>query len=424
MSGLTKDELRKLIKETVSGAVVEHVDSALKPLLKQHTNWMDQLMGKAAPVGASNGSALSAPFIRTHKGKESPLGKAIIALHHGNGRQEEAHRWASKTFGSSDSCVKSLFAGDFTGAGALLKDDVLEDLEDRLRVRSILRQMGMTSVSAPWGSKDLPVLSSSCSAAFSAEGTEIVASKLQVERRRLDPKRLGCLSLISRELMQWTGGTGLSAEQIIADDMAKEISTAESTAILYTGTGLVNQPLSLFNQVKAAQLFNANGTVNLANVTVDLFQLLTSAGENDTNTGSVFVMTQRSWLYLNSVRGTTGEPGFSSNLLSHSNPRVGEPVGTLYGQPVWTTNGLPNDLGAGSDESVILFFAPEDIWLGNWDGVEIVTSQDATVVDEDDNTINLFSANMAAVRAIRYTDAIAKHDVDIMALDTVTMVAA
>ena len=111
----------------------------------------------------------------------------------GGGKQHESYAIAKSNWGSADPVTKALSGGDFTGAGALLKDDVADDLTDRLRIRSILRQMGLSNVTAPWGSKDMPVLTSSVTASFSEEGAEIAASDLAVGRRRLDPKRLASL---------------------------------------------------------------------------------------------------------------------------------------------------------------------------------------------------------------------------------------
>ena len=162
---------------------------------------------------------MSAPAIRgkNHGQPERVLGKCIIALAAGNNKQEETYRVAKAHWGSEDQVVKALGGADFTGGGALIKDEFADTFIDRLRDVSVWRNLGTRLVRPATGTMTLPSLETSATAAYSEENAPIVISEATFGQRILQPKRLACMSPVSNELLKWTGG-GLDASAIIEDD--------------------------------------------------------------------------------------------------------------------------------------------------------------------------------------------------------------
>ena len=85
---LIKNELRKLIRDEITGVVNKRVDESLAPLKEQSTNWMEQLRG----AGAENVGRMSAPYIKSPEGEDSPFGRAVKCLIHGGGKQDASYQ--------------------------------------------------------------------------------------------------------------------------------------------------------------------------------------------------------------------------------------------------------------------------------------------------------------------------------------------
>ena len=140
------------------------------------------------------------------------------------------------------------------------------------------------------------------------------------------------------------------------NDCMMAVSETENRVMIETGTGLTSQPLSLLNQVLTAHSFTALAA-GLANATTGLFELMTAVGEDNSPRPYVWIMNDRTWLYLQSLRDANGVPGFIGHLVADQQEQSGQAVGTLYSHKVFVTNALSSTLGAG-DETTIYLVSP------------------------------------------------------------------
>ena len=164
------------------------------------------------------------------------------------------------------------------------------------------------------------------------------------------------------------------------------------------GDGTSNTLVGFANLANAANIINANGTVNLANVTTDLGKLdLALLNNNVPLEGSAWFMAPRSMIYLRDVRDGNGNLGFPS--MSQTPP-------TLRGRPVFSTSQIPINLGVGTDESEVYLANMRHVLVGETGGMEIDTSSEASWFDGA-NLQSAFAKDVTLVRT-RW-----RHDIDI-----------
>ena len=411
---MTRDQLKGIVKELVTESANDAVDAAAASHKGQATNWMDQLRGDAP----------QAPAIRSKNHGKPPafMGRTIQALAAGGGKGEEALKFAKAAWGSDDFVSKALGGATFVGGGALIVDEFAQSFIDRLRDVSVWRNLGARLIRPTTGTMTFPSLATSATAAYSEENAAIVVSEATFGQRLLQPKRLGCMSPVSNELLKWTDG-GLDAMRLIEDDCLKAVSETENQVMIETGTGLLSQPKSLRNSVLAAHSTVAT-TASLATATTDLFIAMTALAEDNVPKPYVWVMSDRVWMYLQSVRNGNGVEGFATKLTASTGQNTGSPVGNLYGYDVFTTNAINDDFdGDATDFSTIYLVSPSEILFGEAPGVEIRVSDQGSYT-EGGNLVSAFERNQSLVRVILHHDMILRHDESVAILTDVDWVSA
>lgn len=93
----------------------------------------------------------------------------------------------------------------------------------------------------------------------------------------------------------------------------------------------------------------------------------------------------------------------------------------LRGSPVGITNNIPNNLGAGSDETRIYYTAMDEVILGEVQGVIIRATDSGQFVDPNDGvTKDAFSHGVMLLQILIGVDLIVRHAESISVLQAVT----
>lgn len=395
-SGLTRTELTNL----VTNAVNQAVDRELEPLKQKQTNWFEQIQ-------ATNTNRYGASHIKDGPGMD--VAKMLRAIGVGKGDAEKAYKFAKATYGADDRCTKSLLAGDAVSGGFLVPDDLVDEIIELLRPKSLIRRMGPRSIRPKAGSQNIPRLSVSATTSYVAEGAPIAASSPQFDEVKISPKKLASIVNVSNELLAY----GQDTESIVRDDLVKSIATTEDFELL-RGDGLLSKPKGIRNWAAAGNVIAA-GATSLTQATSDLFQLLNALEGADAPMGYAWLVSPRSKNYLLSVRDVNGVPGF--NFGSDG------PEGlSLYSHPMLTSNQIPNTLGGGSDSEVFLV-SPSEVILAELPGMTIDVSNQGAYI-EGGELRSAFERDTTLIRVTMKHDIAMRHSVSIAYLTGVGWVAA
>ena len=143
-----------------------------------------------------------------------------------------------------------------------------------------------------------------------------------------------------------------------------------------------------------ANKFDANGTVNLANVTTDLGKAILALREAETlflRPG--WLISARTEFYLTTLRDSNGNYAFKDEMAT----------GKLYGFPFAVTTQIPDNLGDSEDESEVYLVDFVDAVIGESSQVEIEVSTEAAYYDGS-SVVSAFSLDQTVLRAISRHD--------------------
>ena len=402
--GLTRDELKGLIRETVTEVVETHVDTALEPLKEQQTNWMAQIQ-------ASNKSASQ----NVIPSKGIGAARYLRALAFGKGDTAKAAWFAKECqkVGHWDDDLgtrveKSLQAGDFTGAGFLLPDDFASEIIELLRSATIVRGAGARVLPMPTGQLTIRRQDAPSTATYVGEATNITSSEPSGGQIVLTAKKLAAVVPISNDLLNFASGP--TADEFVRDDLVQVLAIREDQAFL-RDDGLLSKPKGLRFWAAAANLLNSNGTTS-AQIEDDFKDLVNSLETNDVRMiNPAWFMAPRSKNHLRNVRDGSG-----GNLLF---PEMRNADMTLYGWPVFITTSIPTNLGGGANETEVYLTDMSDAIIGESSGLEIAVDSSASYI-EGGSLVSAFTRDETLMRAIMRHDFALRHDESCAVLTDVT----
>jgi HK97 family phage major capsid protein len=142
-----------------------------------------------------------------------------------------------------------------------------------------------------------------------------------------------------------------SVDALFTAELAKRLVALEETAFL-AGTGSSNQPLGILNTPGiGATSLTTTPIVDLLDATLDAI----AAVESNHGAPNAILMHPRTWTRILKARDAQGAY-YIDPAGGPQDPRTGlrGPVKSLWGYPVVTTNRMPTNLGAGTNESRII----------------------------------------------------------------------
>ncbi|WP_448208478.1 phage major capsid protein [Azospirillum sp. sgz302134] len=218
-------------------------------------------------------------------------------------------------------------------------------------------------------------------------------------------KDISAILPISKKLLR---NTAFGVEAYCRDELVQAAGAFEDLQFLRAdGTGkkvkgyLYSIPAR--NKIKA---FNS-ATPTAAQVRESLTKILMAmANANVTMINPAWIMAPRTLLYLQNLY-TPGGDFLAFPELQGANP-------TLMGYPVDTTTQVPITLGAGNNESEIYFGSHGHAMIGDTVSMTLSTSDQASFVDANGNTVNLWANGMLGIKldmshdfGLRYEEAFA-----------------
>lgn len=316
---------------------------------------------------------------------------------------------AAKTLDVHDELQKALSAGSSVGGGALLREDVADEVVEALRGASIVRQAGPRGIEIPAGNMRVPRIDVSTSSGWIGEGQAIPVSDLKTGSVNLVAKTNATIVALTNELSRFAQQADI--DQIVVQDMVEAIAETEDRAFL-EGSGTQNEPLGILNAVDAGQKFNSTGSTVDA-VVADLSKAMTLLLNADVPMRDpVWLMAPRTRTFLQTLTGANDQFLFRDELSDRSGG------GRLFGWPVFSSTHIPVDLGAGNDESRIYFIDIQELMIGDVAGLVIDRSGDATL-NIDGVDVSLFQTNRAAFRVLRWVDSALRHSVSASVIEAV-----
>lgn len=430
--GMTKSELTAHIKEVVAplikdtmggeiaGLVREAVEQSLQSARKR-PDYVGKLFSGdegEPPTKREKGLDLARCVLATAGAKiagTGPLG-AIDMLRKW-GRADLADKWAA-------SREKAMNAGDPTAGGFLVPTQFSTDVIELLRPSAVVRSLDPTTMPMPMGSVKVPKITSGVTASYVGEssgGTNIAASAVGTGQITLTFKKLAALVPISNDLVRYSSP---SADGIVRDDMVRSLATREDKAFI-RDDGTSGTPLGIRGWINATNKFNANATVNLANVTVDLgkaiqklmaadvpliVQQFPAGGPNQVQPITArpgWIISPRTYMFLTTVQNGQGFYAFRPEMMN----------GTLWGFPFRVTSQVLETMSAGNPptftggaQTEIYFGAFAHAVIGEALGLMVDASTDAAYADATGTMQASFSQDQTVVRVIAEHDFALRYD--------------
>lgn len=375
---------------------------------------VEQMKAKAAkPVETTKavGTGGQAPTVPAQaaspKFKGQNVARLMVALAATKCDARAAADFAQKNWGSDgDAVTKNLLASVGTAGGFLVPDDFREELIELLRPASVIMASGPRIVQMPRGNMGIPGLATGASAAYVGEAQPIAPSTQTYRGISLTAKKLAALVPISNDMIRYPN---MSTDQFVRDDMIAAIATVtDQTLIRSLGTAFSPRGLRGWVQdVAATNLFTANATVNVVNVTSDLVKLeLAMANADIPIISPGWLMSPRSKAFLGNLRDT------NSNFVF---PEVNG-MNMLRGKPIKTTTSIPDNIGGTTTGSEIYLTEFSQFIVGESIGLEIA-AVDGTSYWDGTNTVSAFSQDQTVMRALTAHDSAMRQPRAVAMLD-------
>ena len=316
--------------------------------------------------------------------------RMVMSIAAGGGNLTDAVKFARNEIGDLDVAMAMETGGG--SAGALVPENMHDEIIELLRPRTVVRTLGAQNVPLPNGNLSMPRMTSGASAGYVGEGNDVLASEGTTDDVNLSAKTMITLVPMSNQLI---GRAGFRIEQIVLNDMINAMAVREDKAFL-RDDGTSNTPTGFKKTATDASRTSAwSGTADLATIDAYLDGLILTLMNSDSMLlRPGWALSPRSYMKLFGLRDGNGNKVY---------PELAQ--GQLKGFPVQHTTTIPTNLGAGTNESEIYFADWNDVVIGEQENMSVDFSREATYKDSGGNLVSAFSRNQSVVRVV------AEHDI-------------
>lgn len=324
------------------------------------------------------------------------MGRITHALAAVDMDQRAAADFAQKAYGDeTGQIVANMEQATNTKGGFLVDTAYSRDFIDILRPRVVIRQLGARSVPMPDGNLTMRRKTAGTTAGYVGERMPAPVTDLAVGVLTMTAKYLRALVPISNSLIR---RSSMGVDAMVRDDLVESVAVKEDQQFL-RGVGSATAPTGLRNLVAAANVIPANAAINLQTVDNDLGRLkLKVLQANIPMTSCGWIMSPRTMLFLEKLRDGNGNKAF---------PEIGE--GRLGIYPIGVTTSVPDNLGAGADESEIYFGDFAQFMIGDTYQVTLAAS-DVAAYDDAGTIRAAFSNDETVIRLIEEHDTQVRYD--------------
>ena len=333
------------------------------------------------------------------------VAQIIRALAAGKGDPERGASFAKKNWTEHEDVVKALGTGTGAAGGFLVPPEFSAEIIALLRPQSVVRRMGATTLPMDTGTLNIPRITGGAMASYIGENTNLPRSLPGFGQITLTWKKLGALVPISNDLLRFSSP---AADTVVRDDLVAAMAQREDAAFI-RDDGASFRPRGILHQSATANRFSANATVNLANVTTDLgLAVLRLRSANVRFIRPGWIISPRTEFYLMSVRDANSNFAFRAEMLG----------GRLYGYPFAVTTQIPENLGAGTNESEVYLVDFADAIIGEATQLMIDASTEAAYHDGT-AVVAAFSLDQTIIRVIAQHDFALRYDLSAAVIQAV-----
>lgn len=335
------------------------------------------------------------------------MARIAIVMAAGGMDQRAAANHAEQIYGSDmGNIVANMEQSTNTKGGFLVDTAYSSDFIDILRPRVVVRQLGARSVPMPDGNLTMRKKTAGSAASYIGERIPAPTTDVAIGTLSMSAKTLAAIVPITNRLIR---RASMSVDGMVRDDLVEGVAVKEDQQFL-RGVGSATAPTGLRNLIAAGNVVAANAVVNLANVTADLGKLrLRVLNANIPMTKCGWIMSPRTKIFLENLRDGNGNLAF---------PSIGQ-NNTLYSYPIGVTTSVPDNLGAGTNESEIYFGDFDQFLIGDTMQVTIAAS-DVAAYDDGGTMRAAFSNDETVIRLIEEHDTQVRYDTAFAVLTAVT----
>lgn len=386
-AGLTNEELEQfnlLCKE------FDEISSKIEMLEKAEKMQAEM----AIPVNPVKGPAVVVKQeIKQYPG--AGVARIAMAIAAAKGNLNEAALFAKNEIG--DLGVAMAITTSQSSGGALIPQNLHDEVIELLKARSVVRKLGARSIPLPNGNLNMPRMAGGATAYYSGENEDIKSSVSKFDDAKLSAKKLTALVPIPNNLI---GFAGFNVEQLVLQDILAAISVREDKAFL-RDDGSNNTPKGLrstaYDNKRTVEWTGSAVDLNAIDTYLDSL-ILKLMESNSLMIKCGWAISPRTYMKLFGLRDGNGNKVY---------PEMSK--GLLKGYPIEHTTTIPSNLGAGGNESEIYFADFNDIVIGENSDMKVDFSNEATYYDTNGELVSAFARDQSLIRVITQHDIGFRH---------------
>ena len=337
--------------------------------------------------------------IKSVKGIKAAQMLRYFALSEGN--LTKASEIADKE--GNTEAAKLLTASDFASGGALITENIYDEIIALLEPETVMRSSGVQVLPLVGGNVSMTREDQGPTAYYTGESEDIVTTDAKFGQMKFTEKELNIMIPISDKLLR---NGGPKVEQFIRNKMIQRMAIKEDQQFL-RGAGGEFAPKGLkywITDDMKVPMTDDSGSVTIATITKDLLSAINRIRRTDVKlTKGVWVFNSTVYTYLMSVRDGNGNLVFAPEMVG----------GTLFGFPFKVTSQIPYDIGG--DKSEVYLFDAQYAHIFDVPGMELSVSREASYMDGS-TLRSTFSRNETLIKMT------ARHDFGLTHATAATMI--
>ncbi|RZF64281.1 phage major capsid protein [Sphingomonas populi] len=325
------------------------------------------------------------------------VGRIAIALAATGGRDQRAMAdhaqqiWGEQT----GQIVANMEQSTATKGGYLVDTAYSADFIGLLRPKVVIRNAGARSVPMPDGNITMRKQTGTTSAGYVGERTPAPTTDIAVGSLSMSAKTLRALVPITNQLLR---RAAFGVDAMVRDDLVTSAAIKEDQQFL-RGTGSDLAPAGLRSLIVAGNVLTMTANPTLVTVRSDMARLkLKVVNANVPLSKCAYIMSPTSQSFLENITDANGNKAF---------PEVAQGRFGIY--PIYVTTSVPDNLGAGSNESEIYFGDFEQFLIGDTYQVTLAAS-DSAAYDDNGTIRSAFSNDETVIRLIEEHDTELRYD--------------
>ncbi|WP_322528981.1 phage major capsid protein [Salinicola sp. LHM] len=337
------------------------------------------------------------PELKQYQGAKAARMAMSIAASKGN--VADAAKFARDEIGDSD--VAMAIETSAGSGGALVPQNLHDEIIELLRPKTIVRSLGAQTLPLPNGNLSIPRMASGATSGYVGEGSDVLATEAALDDVQLSAKTMITLVPISNQLI---GRAGFQVEQMFLNDMLNSMAVREDKAFL-RDDGSSDTPKGFAPTARdAGRTVEWSGTATLTAIDEYLDSMILALMNSD----SLLIqpgwgLCPRTYMKLFGLRDGNGNKVY---------PEMAQ--GQLKGYPIRHTTTIPSNLdtsGAGTSNETEIYFADwNDVVIGESGGMTIDFSREATYKDAAGNLVSAFARNQSLIRVVGEHDIGFRHN--------------